>query len=158
MIAPLIYLESTIPSYLVARVSKDHILRGQQEATRKWWQENREDGQWFVSAFVEAEVARGHPDAAKKRLEAIAGLPRLDIAPKVLALSEASLASGLIPAKAAMDAYHIAIAAFHEMEILLTWNCTHIHNIAITRRVEAICTREGYSCPVICTPFDLLET
>ena len=40
--------------------------------------------------------------------------------------------------------------------ILLTWNCTHIHNIAISRQTERICMRAGWPCPAICTPFDLL--
>jgi hypothetical protein len=38
-----------------------------------------------------------------------------------------------------------------------TWNCTHIHNIAISRQIERICARAGWLCPAICTPFDLLE-
>ena len=62
----------------------------------------------------------------------------------------------LIPAKAATDAFHIAIAAVHRMDFLLTWNCTHIHNLSIVRRVERICTEAGYACPVICNPDELL--
>jgi hypothetical protein len=61
------------------------------------------------------------------------------------------------PAKAAVDASHIAVAAVHQMDILLTWNCTHIHTIAISRQIERLCARAGWSCPAICTPFDLLE-
>ena len=51
----------------------------------------------------------------------------------------------------------VAVAAVHRMDILLTWNCTHIHNIAISRQIERICLRAGWPCPAICTPFDLLE-
>jgi len=40
---PRLYLETTIPSYLVARQSRDAILRGQQAATRKWWEHQRND-------------------------------------------------------------------------------------------------------------------
>jgi hypothetical protein len=156
MNAPRIYLETTIPSYLVARASRDPIIQGLQEATKRWWRREKEAGRWFVSAFVETEVARGDPDAARERMAAIAGLPRLVPGEEVLALAGSILDAGLIPAKAEMDAAHIAIAAVHGMDLLLTWNCTHIHNVAIARRVERICARAGYSCPVICTPFDLL--
>jgi hypothetical protein len=52
---------------------------------------------------------------------------------------------------------HIAVAAVHGMDVLLTWNCTHIHNIAISRQIERLCARAGWLCPAICTPFDLLE-
>jgi len=66
------------------------------------------------------------------------------------------LGAGLIPAKAGVDASRIALAAVHGMDILLTWNCTHIHNIQISRQIERICARAGWQCPAICTPFDLL--
>ena len=118
MSLPSVYFESTIPSYLVAKASRDHVLRGQQEATRRWWDEKRAEFSCHVSAFVEIEIVRGHPDAAEKRLKSIAGIPRL--------------------------------------ELLLTWNCTHIHNVFIHRRISRICALEGYECPEICTPFDLL--
>ena len=153
---PRIYLGTTILSYLVARSSRDPILRGQQEATKQWWQREKEAGLWFVSAFVETEVARGDPEAARERMAAIAGLPRLELGEDVLALAGSILGAGLIPAKAEMDAAHIAIAAVYEMDLLLTWNCTHIHNVAIARHIEKICARAGYACPVICSPLDLL--
>lgn len=62
----------------------------------------------------------------------------------------------MIPAKAATDAFHIAMATVHGMDFLLTWNCTHIHNLSIIRRLERNCAAAGYACPVICSPDDLL--
>ncbi len=56
---PRLYLETTIPSYLVARESRDAILRGQQVATRKWWDERRSDYELFASEFVDLEAGRG---------------------------------------------------------------------------------------------------
>jgi predicted nucleic acid-binding protein len=156
MNTPRIYLESTIPSYLVARSSRDAVLRGQQEATKRWWERDRENGNWFVSAFVELEISRGDSVAARRRMDAIAGLPRLGVVENVKKLAADILASGLIPAKAELDASHIAIAAVHGMDILLTWNCTHIHNATIIRRIESICSRAGHACPVICSPLELL--
>ena len=97
MSLPSVYFESTIPSYLVAKASRDHVLRGQQEATRRWWDEKRAEFSCHVSAFVEIEIVRGHPDAAEKRLKSIAGIPRLASSPEVMHLAERILASGLIP-------------------------------------------------------------
>jgi len=56
---PRLYLETTIPSYLVARASRDAILRGQQAATRRWWEQRRGDYDLFVSEFVDLEAGRG---------------------------------------------------------------------------------------------------
>jgi len=153
---PLIYLETTIPSYLVARASRDAILRGQQEATKQWWRHGRLTARCYVSEVVEDEVSRGDPEAAAERIQALAGIPCLRGGSRVIALAAAILETGLIPVSAQVDASHIATAAVHGMDILLTWNCSHIHNVTIERRIAVVCTRLGYECPVICTPYDLL--
>ncbi len=154
---PRLYLETTIPSYLVSRPSRDLILAGQQEATREWWDEKRQNYDLFVSAFVEIEAGRGDTEMATARLNSIRDVPRLSVNESTEKLAAAILAKGLIPPNAAVDASHIAVAAVHEMDILLTWNCKHIHNIAISRQIERVCARAGFQCPAICTPFDLLE-
>ena len=154
---PRLYLETTIPSYLVARKSRDTIMHGQQAATLNWWEHRRGDCEMFVSEFVDIEVGRGNVEMSVARAAAIQGLPRLAATEDVCDLAAEILSTGLIPAKAEVDASHIAVAAVHRMDILLTWNCAHIHNIAISRQIERICARAGWLCPAICTPFDLLE-
>ena len=155
---PRLYLETTIPSCLVARASRDAILHGQQAATRKWWEQRRSHYELFVSEFVDIEAARGDAGMSAARAAAMRGLPRLAATEDVRELASEILGAGLIPAKAQVDASHIAVAAVHQMDILLTWNCTHIHNIAISRQIGHICARAGWPCPAICTPFDLLES
>jgi hypothetical protein len=155
---PRLYLETTIPSYLVARPSRNTIIAGQQAATQKWWEQRRTDYDLFVSEFVDIEAGRGEAKMSLARVSAIKSLPRLLATDAVLDLAARILETGLIPAKAEVDASHIAVAAVHRMDILLTWNCTHIHNIAISRQIERVCARAGWTCPVICTPFDLLES
>ena len=60
-----------------------------------------------------------------------------------------------LPRKAATDAAHIAIAAVHGMDFLLTWNCVHIANAVIAKAVASTCRQHGFECPVICTPEEL---
>ena len=105
---------------------------------------------------MDFEAARGDAEMSAARIAAIAPIPRLSVTESIRSLAADILATGLIPAKAAVDAAHIAVASVHGMDMLLTWNCTHIHNIAISRQIERICARAGFQCPVICTPFDLL--
>jgi hypothetical protein len=62
----------------------------------------------------------------------------------------------IIPKRAGTDAIHIALAAVHGVDFLLTWNCKHIANAAIIRDIEAVCRMRGFSCPVICTPEELM--
>jgi hypothetical protein len=91
---PKVYIETTIPSYLAARPSRDLVIAGNQELTEKL------------------------------------------------------LSAGVVPLKAATDAAHIAVAAVHEVDYLLTWNCKHIANAEIMRKIYRLCKAEGFDCPV----------
>lgn len=155
---PTLYLETTIPSYLTAKASRDLIIAGHQQITLEWWSRRRRTFDIYISQFVIDEAAAGDPLAAHERIEAIMAYPLLDITPEVARLAARILASRLIPRRAATDAAHIATAAVHGMDFLLTWNCAHIANAAIARAVENICQGDGHKCPVICTPEELLGT
>ncbi len=153
---PTIYLETTIPSFLTARPSGDLIAAGEQETTRKWWETRRGDFNLFVSDLVLAEAARGDASAAQRRLETLKDLPLPAADDEVDALTQAILKSGVIPAKAATDAAHVAIAARHGMDVLMTWNCKHIANAELLFRMAEVVARAGYRLPVICTPRELM--
>ncbi|MBM4306772.1 MAG: type II toxin-antitoxin system VapC family toxin [Deltaproteobacteria bacterium] len=49
-----------------------------------------------------------------------------------------------------------AIATVHGIDYLMTWNCVHLANATITKTVARVCRQEGFECPVICTPEELL--
>lgn len=155
---PRLYLETTIPSYLAARRSRDLRLAADQETTEEWWETRRQEYELFVSEAVLEEVADGDPAFAAKRLGFLAGLPRLTATPDVDALAARLLEEHIIPPAAGPDAVHLALAAGHRMDFLLTWNCTHLHNPHLERRIEAACRGCGFVCPVICTPAELLES
>lgn len=151
-----LYLETTIPSYLTSRRSRDPIVAGHQRVTREWWEKRRDAFQLYISQLVVDEASAGDTVAAGERLKALQDLPVLDITPEVAELASGILASGKIPRKAATDAAHIAIAAVHGMDFLVTWNCVHIANAANAKALAFICREHGYECPVICTPEELM--
>ena len=153
---PRLYLETTIPSYLTARPSRDLIIAGHQQITREWWEKRQGDFQVYISQLVLDEAGAGDPGAARERLKILQPLPLLDITPEVAELASGILASGKIPRKAASDAAHIAIAAVHGMDFLVTWNCVHIANAVIAKALASICREHACECPVICTPEELL--
>ncbi len=153
---PKVYLETTIPSFLTAWPSRDVSIAGQQQATRDWWSERRERHQLFVSGLVLIESRRGDASAAKAREEILAFCKVLEYTSASEQLAREILATHLLPAKAAVDAAHIAVASVHEMDFLLTWNCRHIANAAIVDKVRAVIADAGYAPPVICTPYELM--
>lgn len=62
----------------------------------------------------------------------------------------------ILPANAQIDALHIAAAAFHEVDYLLTWNCRHIANAQILPKIRDLLTELGLRVPVICTPEEMV--
>jgi hypothetical protein len=155
---PKLYLETTIPSYLTARRSRELRLAAHQEVTEEWWTDHRHDYELYISDLVTDEVSDGDPGFATLRIAALAGIASLDVTWEVDELATRLLAGGLIPVKAAQDAFHVAVSAVHGMDFLLTWNCTHINNVNTIRRIESICSEAGFSCPVICSPDELLPS
>ena len=96
------------------------------------------------------------PAAARVRLDALNEFPLLDITEEVQELAAGLLRSLALPSKATTDAAHIAVAAVHQMQFLLTWNCTHIANAEMALAIERACNEYGWDCPVICTPEELM--
>ena len=75
------YLETTIPSYLTSRPSRDLIIAGHQQVTREWWEKRRDGFKLYISQLVIDEASAGDPTAARERLKALKDLPLLDITP-----------------------------------------------------------------------------
>jgi predicted nucleic acid-binding protein len=155
-VAPRIYLETSLISYVVGRPSRDLITQANQKLTREWWETERQKYELFVSELVIREAEVGDPFAARSRLTLVASLPQLATPRQAELLAPLLLRGAGLASNAATDALHIALAAVHGMQYLLTWNCKHIANAFIRRAVERQCTAAGYDPPVICTPQELM--
>ena len=153
---PTVYLETTVVSYLVARPSRDLVTAAHQQLTREWWEGQRDAFEMFVSQAVVREASAGDPTVAARRLAALDGIPALELTAEVLNLASALVRTGAVPAKAADDALHIGIAAYHGVDYLLTWNARHIANAQTRRAVANVCLAQGYELPVICNPGELM--
>ena len=151
-----VFIETSVVSYLTASPSRDIVHAAHQQITREWWG-RRSHFDLYVSQAVLREAARGNPEAAARRLAAVQNIPVLAVGSEASELAELFLVENALPAKAAVDAIHIAVAVINGMDYLLTWNCTHIANAAIRARIEKICRNAGLQPPVICTPEELME-
>jgi hypothetical protein len=151
-----VYIETSIVSYLTARPTNDLLAAAWQKITSDWWNSQRRRFNLYTSSLVIEEAARGNPDAASRRLKALSDFQLLAITEAVVALSKALLQEGALPIKALDDSLHIAIAAVHGVDYLLTWNCRHIDNAEMKPVVRKVCTAHGYVCPEICTPQELM--
>ena len=80
----------------------------------------------------------------------------LDIDEDARSLAEKILAGGGIPAEHPEDALHIAVATVNGVDILVTWDFAHLNNPFTRILVRRIVEKEGYWCPEICSPEELL--
>lgn len=156
MSKPTVYIETSIISYLTAWRSRDIVILANQQITRNWWDNSRSLYNSYVSQPVVREASAGDPQAVSRRLQALEGLPLLEVTPEAVDLARALLEQASLPARASVDALHMALAAISGMDYLLTWNCRHIANAAIRPRVETICRDRGYQPAVVCTSYELI--
>lgn len=151
-----VFIETTIPSYYVARRARNLFQLARQERTPDWWDWHRTEYDLHTTQLVLDEAAEGDAEMAAARLALLSGIPLLDLGDDVTDLANELLAKEIVPARASRDAVHIAAAGIQEMDFLLTWNCRHIANAHIQERLRACFSGHGIDLPVICTPEELL--
>ncbi len=155
---PRVYLETSVISYLVGWLNQRSILVAHnQEFTREWWSRRRMLYELFSSVLAVSEAQKGEPPLAAQRLTFLAETTLLDVNDAAFTLAGELIRRGRIPAKAEVDALHIAVAAVHGMDYLISWNCTHIVNGNILPEVYLACRSNGFEPPFICTPQELME-
>lgn len=137
-----VYIETTIVGYLTDRPGGDLATQAKKQATKRWWNTQRQSFDLFTSELVAQEAASGHAEAAERRLDALAS--------KITG-------ADMIPEKYSDDALHVATATINGMDYLLTWNLSHIANATLRKKYERVIRSEGYEPPIICTPEELLE-
>ena len=153
---PALYVETSVISYLTARLSRDLITAARQQLTETWWHTQRSSYDLFLSPLVVEEARVGNAEAAAARLAALGEIPIVKPLPEADVLVERLLRDVPLPEKAAADAVHIALATTAGAEYLLTWNFKHIANPVLREQIRTVCRRSGYEPPIICTPEDLL--
>lgn len=151
-----VYIETSIVSYLTARRIKDLIILADQQTTIDWWNGHRSRFLLCTPEAVLEEARQGDPDAAAKRLVALDGLALLQITQAARQLAKLFIERKLIPASVLIDALHVAVATIHGTDFLLTWNCKHIANAEVARRLDVVCRELGYRMPTLCTPKELM--
>lgn len=102
------------------------------------------------------EAGKGDLNAASKRIEAISDFMVLKIDEDAAMIAKNLLSDGAIPQEYPEDAIHIAVASINRMTFILTWNFAHINNAIHREKIIKSVDQCGYTCPVICTPEELL--
>jgi len=150
-----VYVETSIPSFFYTlRSDPESIAR--MHWTRQWWQEYGADSNLVTSAAVVDELRQGVGDRTDDRVSLLDQVTLLPITDEVIEIAQVYIDKLVMPRDPTGDALHLALASYHKVDFLLTWNCRHLANAQIIRRVSVICNTRGYSMPVICTPEELM--
>ncbi len=154
---PLIYLDTSIISYLTAPLSRDLIIAAHQQITQEWWMTGAGSYELYVSELVWNEVQEGDAKEARKRMDLISPFTVLPLNEVAETLGQTFIQKHALPTKAITDALHIAIATVHGMDYLMTWNLKHMVNPVIQKSLRRLIEANGYNMPTICTPEVLLR-
>ena len=111
----------------------------------------------MISQYVLDEVSQGDQALAAERLKYLDEIPLLEIEPPVAEIANSIISQAILPKKAEFDALHFAVAAYHGVDFLLTWNCTHIANARILPRIQAVLEKLGFPLPLVCTPEEMVD-
>lgn len=150
-----VYLETTVVGHIAGRLHPDPLIAARQQFARSWWAGVSAKYRVFISQLVIDECSGGDAEAARERLNVVEQLELLEVNDEVEQLANKLTAAGAIPPSEPRDALHLAVAAFHGIQYLVSWNFRHIVNAAMRTRIESVFRQAGVEPPIICTPEEL---
>ena len=154
---PVVYIETTIPSYLTSRLSTDLEKYYRQLKTRDWWEKIFPKIDAVISDYVLDEARDGDPVAASRRLEALRGIKILDKTDEIVTLAQELQIKLKIPERAKFDAFHLAFSVVYQVDYVLSWNFEHIVGASVKRTFDDIGKELSLVMPTLCTPEELME-
>lgn len=142
-----LYLEtSVVGAYL------DNGEPFRRDLTIRWWEHEMSEYRAVVSPLVTRELERVQEPHRTGYLKLIRNLEQVDLSEEAAILAEGYIARGIFNRKYIADALHVAIASFHKIDYLVTWNFGHLANVRRQARIRLFNTAAGFFVPMIVTP------
>jgi len=148
---PTVYLDTTMISAYWYE-GADVAMLARRLHTWEWWELERAHFAIWTSAFGEAELGAG---TFPRQLDCLKMVRRLRFLPVTAAareLTDEIMRRKLVPPNKTGDAAHLAIAAAHNIDFLLTWNYAHMANPVIQARFDTLCGAKGLVAPFMVSP------
>lgn len=119
------------------------------------------EGRWegYISTLVLEEIEQA-PDSVREKIGMeLRRIPAvvLEESPDSLALAQAYVAAGAIPADYEDDARHIAIATVNDIRVIVSWNFRHMVNIERKRRINSVNLREDLPLLDLVSPWEVSD-
>lgn len=142
-----LYLETSVVG---AYLDNDEPFR--RDLTIRWWEHELCEYRAVSSVLVESEISRMAEPHRSGYLNLIKPLERLELTDEVAILAEGYIDRGIFHRKYIADAIHVAIASFHKIDYIVTWNFGHLANVRRQARLRLFNKAAGFFSPVIITP------
>ncbi len=122
------------------------------DLTIRWWEHELGSYEPFVSLLVERELDR-MPDSHRGAfISLVASIPRVEVTDEAAILAEGYISRGIFHRKYIADALHVALASYHKLDFIVTWNFGFLANVHRHARVRLFNTAAGFFVPAIVTP------
>ncbi len=144
-----------ISLYLETSVVGAYLDNGdpfRRDLTIHWWEHELAEYDAFSSILVQREIERIAEPHRSGYLNLLKPLEQLDLAEEVSILAEGYIERGIFQRKYIGDAVHVALASFHKIDYLVTWNFGHIANVRKQARLKMFNNSAGFFAPTIVTP------
>ncbi len=141
--------------YLETSVIGAYLDRGEsfrRDLTIRWWEHELKNFRPFISPLVLRELERTREPYRSSYLRLVESIPQLDVTEESAILAEGYLARAIFQRKYMGDALHVAIASFHKIDLIVTWNFGYIANVHRQARIKLFNTTAGFFVPEIVTP------
>jgi predicted nucleic acid-binding protein len=148
-----LYLEtSVVGAYL------DNGEPFRRDLTIRWWEHELSEYEAFSSILVRRELEALAEPHRTGYLKLIKPIRELGLPEEAAILAEGYISRGIFHRKFISDALHVALASFHKIDYLVTWNFGHLANVRKQARVRLFNTAAGFFSPVIVTPEFLVHS
>lgn len=142
-----LYLEtSVVGAYL------DNGEPFRRDLTIRWWEHELPEYRAVVSVLVQRELERVPEPHRTGYLKLVSPLEQVELTEEATIIAEGYIARGIFHRKYIADALHVALASFHKIDYLVTWNFGHLANVRRQARIRLFNTAAGFFVPMIVTP------
>lgn len=147
-----LYLETSV---IGAYLDKGDSFR--RDLTIRWWEHELSRYRAYVSPLVEREIEFTKEPYRKSYLTLINSVPRLEVTEESAILAEGYISRGIFQRKFLGDALHMALASYHKIDFVVTWNFGHLANVHRLARIRLFNTAAGFFSPEVITPEFLVQ-
>lgn len=149
-----VYLDTTIPSYYYEERIE---LALRQKITQQWWNGQKQNYDLYISEIVLTELNRGEYPHKDEILNLVNEIYILEIPNEIKDIVKIYIEKHIMPRNDPGDALHLALASYHKIDFLLTWNCKNIANANKFEHIRLVNIQLGLYVPQIVTPEQLFE-